>query len=372
MNIEELEEIKRQNNEQIEINYRKNRILKANLFEEKIINTMGFSMLSWPPIFLGSATLITKLGVPAFTNFLPALGYNAMVMGSSLGVGTLVNYLTNIKVTKGLHKSFSTAKTETKILEEAVHYKIEQEKLKNRNRVIDETIKTLGINMIIGKYDLNDKVKTKEQSQTKVNELPDFIEKQYNKLDILTTKKVLHDNFWKIRSKFKKVTNIIIKSILIGMIPMLYTFFALYLIWGINLASVLSPFVIGSSATCGFMIKRNKEHKKAFKSLNSQLGENALDESYKKDDDAYEEKKEIESLIEAQISEISLAEVLLKENQAYLNRQIAEQTEKVLENHELDNNLGEKTKIEESYSVEEDDQEQHFEEEKGPTLVKRR
>ena len=117
---------------------------------------------------------------------------------SSYVFGSLINSLISKKYKiKERYKAFSNAKTKVEKLEEEVHYKIELEKVKNRNKVINETIKLLEsdqaiINKISSRYDLKDKnlPQTNDEAERKVNELSNVIKKQYDKLDILTTQNV--------------------------------------------------------------------------------------------------------------------------------------------------------------------------------------
>ena len=147
------------------------------------------------------------------------------------------------------------------------------------------------------------------------------IKEQYDKLDILTTQKVLHDNFWRIRSKSQKGTDILAATMIASMFAMFFTGFPLIMVRDAitysssfaSLASIFAPFVVGGIGASGYMIKRNKDHKKVFNKLNSQLGENALEEVYEKFEGAYEEQQELTKLIETQIRDISLVEVQLQE-----------------------------------------------------------
>lgn len=423
MNIEEfektkleLEKMKKENNKNIGLYDERTRMSKVNSFENKAITTFGLSMFGYLPIFLASSALIKNIGVTAFTNVIPALSYPAIVIGSSFGVGTLISSLINKKFkTKERYKSFSNAKTKAEKLEEEIHYQIELEKANNRNKAIDETLKVMEtnqamLNRMSSRYDLNDKTapQTKEEAETKVTELSDIIKEQYDKLDILTTQKVLHDNFWRIRSKFQKGTDIMVATMITGMFAMFFTGFPLMMVrdaitysssFG-SLASIFAPFVAGMVGAGGYMIKRNKDHKKVFNNLNSQLGENALEEVYEKFEGAYEEQQELTRLIETQIRDISLFEVQLQENKRCLNTFMTEEDKKkeilfkdypplhiteetrqaVLDHPELHSGLSVRARMGKFYTDEEYEQRREEilskplpgGEEKGPTLVKKR
>lgn len=423
MNLEEFEKSKKellkakeQNNKQISISDERTRMSKVNSFENKAITTFGLSMFGYLPIFLASSALIKNIGVTAFTNVIPALSYPAIVIGSSFCVGTLINSLINKKFkTKERYKSFSTAKTKAEKLEEEIHYQIELEKANNRNKAINETLKVMKsnqamLNRMSSRYDLNDKTapQTKEEAKTKVTELSNIIKEQYDKLDILTTQKVLHDNFWRIRSKFQKGTDIMVATMITGMFAMFFTGFPLMMVRDAitysssfaSLTSIFAPFVAGMVGAGGYMIKRNKDHKKVFNNLNSQLGENALEEVYEKFEGAYEEQQELTRLIETQIRDISLAEVQLQENKRCLDTFMTEEDKKkeilfkdypplhiteetrqaVLDHPELHSGLSVRARMGKFYTDEEYEQRREEVlntplpggEEKGPKLVKRR
>lgn len=94
---EDLEQEKQNNEKKIILYDEKARISKVNTFEYKAGNTLAFSMISYLVIFLISLVLIKNLGIITFTNIIPALSYPAIVVGGSLGIGTLINNLINKK-----------------------------------------------------------------------------------------------------------------------------------------------------------------------------------------------------------------------------------------------------------------------------------
>ena len=344
---EELEKMQNENDEKIGLYDERTRMANVNSFEYKLFSTLGFSIIGYLPMFLISSGLIKDIGVTAFTNVIPALSYPAIMIGSSLGIGTLINSLINKKYkVKERYKSFSNAKTATEKLQEEIYYQIELEKINNRNKVIYEAIKVFESNQAIlnrlsSRYDLNDKTapQTKEEAALKVNELSEFIKEQYNKLDILTKQKVLHDRFWRIRSKFQKASDILITSIASGFSAMILIGFPLMIVRDaitysssfISLASIFAPFATASVIAGRYMLKRNKIHEKVFNNLNLLLGKDALEETYKKFEGAYEEKQELARLIETQIRNIGLAEVQLQENKRYLEKFSIEEDVKSLD-----------------------------------------
>ena len=296
---EELEQEKHENDKKIGLCDERTRMAKVNALEYKAGTTLAFSMMGgYLPLFLISTTLINHVGVTAFTNVIPAFSFPAIMVGGSLGVGTLIRTLMDKKYqTKERLKAFSTAKTQTEKLEEEIHYQIELEKANNRNLVIDQAINVLNSNesmlrKISSKYEISDKSisKNKEEARKRIEELSTLIKEQYDKLDILSTEKVLHDRFWRIRSKFQKGTDMSMAAGISGLFTMFFTGFPLIMVNDAityssvfsSLATTFTPFVAGIVGACGYMAKRNKNHKKVFDNLNSQLGENALPEKYEK------------------------------------------------------------------------------------------
>ena len=317
---------------------------KVNSFENKLINTLGFSLITYLPILLASSLLVKNIGFISFTNIISEFSYPVILFTSSYVFGSLINSLISKKYKiKERYKAFSNAKTKVEKLEEEVHYKIELEKVKNRNKVINETIKLLEsdqaiINKISSRYDLKDKnlSQTKEEAERKVNELSNVIKKQYDKLDILTTQNVLHNYFWRIRSNIQKRLDIMITSMMTGLFAMIFTVLPFmmikdtltYISLFTSLSTVFVPFIIGAVGTSLCMVKRNKYYKKVFDIFNLKLGENALKEMYKTIEGAYEEQEKIKSLIKNQIKDISLTKVQLQENKINLESNFSEENNK--------------------------------------------
>lgn len=339
---QELETVKQENNKKVRLYDERRRMSKVNQFEYKATSILAFSMVAYLIYFIVSATLIKNLSITAFTKFtnvFHALSFSVIVVIASLCLGTLINTFMYKKCkTKERLNSFSTAKTQTEKLEEEIHYEIELEKVSNRNLVIEQAIAILNSNEVIlrqlsGKYDISYKrtEKTKEDVKKRVEELSTFIKEQYDKLDILSTQKVLHERFWKIRSKFTKVTDIFGASIFSGTLTTFFILFPFILVIMVNdittsnlfatLAIIFTPFIAGSVSAIVYMIIRNKIYKKVFDNLNSKLGENALpellDNSYDSD---YEKKEEFKTLLENKIRDISLATIQLKEKQEVLEK----------------------------------------------------
>lgn len=340
----ELEEAKKQNDEQIAISDERTRMSKVNSLEYKGGITLMFSMLAYIALLFTSLGLTKSLGASVITNIFPGFTYPIALIGGSIGIGAIGRVLFDKKFqVKERLKAFSTAKTQAEKLEEEVYYQIELEKANNRNKAIDESIKVLNSNQtmlsrISSRYDLSDKTapRSKEEAEKKAEELSAIIKEQYDKLDILSTQKVLHDRFWKIRQKFQRRTETMMAPMLSGMFTMFFGAFPTMIIKDVmpsgslltTLAVPFAPLVAGVVGGSAYMLKRNSDYKKAFNNLNAQLGENALVETYEKFEGAYEEQQELESLIASQIRDISAAEVQLQENKRYLDTFATEEEKK--------------------------------------------
>lgn len=354
MNIEdfekskiELRKEKEQNNKQIDINDERYRMANVNRLEYEFMVTSVFSMVAYLLLFIPSVILIKTLGTSVITNILPGFSYPIVMLGGSLVMGTIGKIILDKKYkTKERFKSFSSAKTETEKLEEEVHYQIELEKIKNRNKAINEAIEVLGSNQsmlsrISSRYDLIDKneLQTTETAEKKVEELSAIIEEQYKELDIYSTQNVLHNRFWKVRSKFERIMNATLFPMMGGMLTMSVTLIPLFFMKVADmmpktsslgaLAIAFTPLVASVIGCSAYVLKTNKDHKKLFNKLNSQLSENALEENLDKTFEmALEERQKIESMIKNQIRDISLTQVQLQESKRYLDTCMTEEDKK--------------------------------------------
>lgn len=345
----ELEKAKKQNNEQIAISDERTRMAYANQLENKGAITLLISLFSYVVLFIVTAIIIASLDTSVITSVLNGFSYSIALFGGSLAIGTLANILFIDKKfkTKERFKSFSTAKTQAEKLEEEVHYKIELEKAKNRNRAIDETINLLDSNQsmlseISTRFDSNNKnaPKANENVEQKVKELSVVIKEQYDKLDLFTAQKVLHDKFWKVRQKFQRRVEMLMSPVMIGALLMFLAEIPMVLLRdtiSVSLPMMFIPFGVGVVGSGVYLLKRKKDYKKAFNNLNAMLGEYALsdnlDETF---ENPYEEEKEIETLIKNKIRDISVLEVQLKEQQRVLEAIILRQTKSNDDNKDLE------------------------------------
>lgn len=325
---EELIKAKKQNDYQINLCDERTRMSSANNLEYKVILTLTFSTLGYAVLFLASSVLINAIGITAFTNVIPALEYPTIMLATSLGIGTITRKLFDkkFKIKERLEK-FSNAKTQAEKLEEEVHYQIELEKATNRNKVIDKSIDILNSNAsalrrISNRFNIIDKnSQTNKEPEQKVEKSQELLLKEeQDKLDTLTTKKVLNNKFWRIRSRYQKFMDTTIIIALTAVLSGFFCGFPLFLVQEAityssvcaKLVALYTPFVIGGVGASVYMAKRNKDYKKVFNKFNSKLGSDALKET---EDNIFEEERQISSLIENKINDTSLALVNLKEEQ---------------------------------------------------------
>ena len=121
----ELEKIKDENEKQILINDERTRMAKVNSLEYKGGVTLFFSIFSYMLLFVLTAILIKILGLNTMINIFPGFSYPIVLIGGSLGIGTISRILFDSKFhIKDRLKQFSTAKTQAEKLEEEIHYQI--------------------------------------------------------------------------------------------------------------------------------------------------------------------------------------------------------------------------------------------------------
>lgn len=390
---QELKQELEKNYEQINLCDERTRMSKVTSLEYKTGLTLSFSMIGYLVFFASSSILIKSVGVSTFTNVISALSFPAVLVGGSLGVGTLIRTLMDKKfhVKKRL-KSFSTAKTQSEKLEEEIHYQIELEKANNRNLVVEQAINNLDANERVirnlsSEYDISDKKISKDEGEMKktIKELSTVVKEQYNKLDVLSTQKILNKRFLSVRSKFQKIWDVVctvdlscIASWALINLPLMMLDYSSAI--SSLLATTLAPFAVGIGGASLYMAKKNKDQKKVFNNLNSQLGENALTEKLGKFGSDYEERNKIDGLIRRQIKDTSFAVIQLKKQERVLENLVSEkQSEACVESKDktmdYENILSQGLNINhesERYIDENLDNSLPVEEKEGPTLVKRR
>lgn len=336
--IDELNLEKKQNEEKIGVNDERKRMAYANQIDYNLLKILMFSML---PYFI-IVTILTFVDVNFAIN-IPSEIIPILITGSTLGIGSFASHLQNKKYkVKERFQSFSKAKKQTEKIEEEVYYQIELEKAKNKNKIIQKVFDTIEtnqelLNTLSSKYNTNEKqvTKTPEESTELLKEMSKILEDKYTELDLLTTKKILNDNFWKVRSKANNIMDTFIASIFGGMGTLMITSFLP--IMAMSNTFKASPIlvkniyfwgslIVGSLGGNIYWIKRSKDRKEAFLRLNETLGKRALFETIKFDNN---ESEQFEKMIEKTINDICVMEVEFREQKRIVeNLEKKETTEK--------------------------------------------
>ena len=339
---EELEKIKSKNQEEINDYEEKINLANQNQFETKACLTFLIAELYYMGIIMTSLFFPNNSFIIPLTNILPNASIPFIITGLSLGMGIMgTKIMHKIQKIKERFISFSNAKTESEKLEEEIKYKIESEKLNKKNKAINESINQLDTNQAIlnslsDKYDIKEKniPQTKEEIENLVENFSKLLKEKYEELNILVTQNVLNKSFYTTRNKNSRIQDIIIFSLIGGVIailcymcPLLVQLIANTLTRSYIIPSIASIF-IGTIGFGGYMKKRNKNYQKVFHNLNQTLGENALPDEIK---DTYEEKQEINSKIETIVNEISVVILNLLEYQKKLESFTNDNSEHTLE-----------------------------------------
>lgn len=328
-----LEEKKQENEKKIELTDERTKMANANQFEKKTADILIMSLIYYALIFIPSLFFISSQGINTFTNIIPPLYYPAIVLGGSLGLGTLTKCVQNYQFhIKERIKKFSKAKTESQKIVEEVQYEIEKQKALINKVIINKALDKLNISENFSKtmtYKLLNDPNidySKEDFQENIKIIENLINERYENIDNLATKLVLYNRFRRTVSRLERISDLVSISFL-GMFFTMFTVNIPFLIirdlityssdlvsLGINMSGI-----IGYLGTGCYLLKRNHDHKLAFNQLNTQLGDKALpqinDKSYNK---VYEKKDTIIELIVTQIEEISTAVVkIIEEQQKY-------------------------------------------------------
>lgn len=197
-------------------------MVKVNQFEYKVFETLEFSLLPYLGLVVLTALLTKNGSMTSLIDIIPAESFSFIIVGSSLCVGTIGRKILEHKYqTKERLKLFTTANTQSEKLQEELKYEIALEKVKNRNKAIQQSIDSLSsnqsiLNSLSSRYDISDKAisQNKEKSQKRVEELSILLKDKADELDVLTTQKILCEKFWQVRTKENKVMDIMIAGMM--------------------------------------------------------------------------------------------------------------------------------------------------------------
>lgn len=271
-----------------EYDYRR-KILKNNRFGKRLLKVCLSSLIP-----LSIILLVVALGGAGITSIASAKIFPWIMLGSSLGIGVLSEKILEKKVFKSKEKlrKFSSAKTDSEILEEETKYEIECEYLKNKNTVL----KRVSEQSITYENDINNNQLNGFEPEG-IENIEKLLKKAYNDLDVVTRRKVLNNKFSRYTDTMESITDGMCISVLISFIMLfILSLPSALLTTQFRIFSLVSPFLF-SGAICISYIMRILKNKYVFDKLNEELGENVLLSG--KD---YEDDKELEKEINKQIA----------------------------------------------------------------------
>ncbi len=348
MNLNDLKKIRKKLEEEYNENCSKIdelddkiRVISANNFETKVNYALAFSMIPWVvSIFFMPA--MVKSGIIPLN----------MVQPLSVGVPALVGIIGEELLAKKLKwrerlRKFSKAKTQKEKLAEFTKYEIEKEKLISANKILKKNYDDLSANenlisSLLTNYNITEKdvdERTKEEISDSIENINNVLHKKQQKVDTATTKSVLKEKFWKVRDKFNRFSDVLVFVMMGGMMSMvLYDMPAIYLNQLENIQiqasflEVFAPVIIGGLVCGGYCVKRINKHISVFKTINNQLGDNAISEFRD-----YEKDKQLDKDLENIIKDISAVKLKLESEKQKLN--YASEASSALQMHSEDANV---------------------------------
>lgn len=252
-----------------------------------IINTIALALA-------GNHLLAFTEGVnyllPLFST-IPADLFPLIVTGLSLLGGKLISFLNEkFTHTRAKFKKISNAKKEKDKVSEMIDYEIQALKDTYRFKLMTDIIDSLHKNKedfegLEKKYDIsnNNTPQTYEETITNIENLKKELEEKYKELDVIATKKVLHDRFYNFRffsNRFdKRFTNTSI-WLLFTLIFLSLPYIAIHDGLTFNpivkeltvLFSILSSMIVPTA----YFIKKDHDLLKIFNKKNNSLGSDKL------------------------------------------------------------------------------------------------
>ena len=283
-----------------------------NLKKERL-NTINENSLGTKSIVIASISMsfysfllifIILNGGNVLPNCIPVNLISPIITLSSVGVGVVGEKLLR-KIKKGNRK---ISKNRIMELEEKIKLEIEYEKCINKEKALQNSINMLNTYENIIKAISNEtrgiNISLKEENE---EELYETLEKQYKKLDELTTKKVINEKFCVYKDKIKSFVKILsismasaLCSIIVFKIP--NVILSDILSTSSSLLNVIIPLAIGGTTGGLYTIKNNSDSKKVY---------DKLKEEYRLDEFS---NKSIKNEIEQTIKNISILENKIQEN----------------------------------------------------------
>ena len=307
-------------------------VLNLNSIEVKLVTGMCLAIIPWLVLVFLSPKLITILP----PNLVQLLTIAAPTLIGFIGQNSFQKKFQ----TKEKLKKFSKAKSEKERDKEVIAYEIEREKLINYNKILNNSNTNLAFkNNLVSSLALD----SKDKLESNIDDLNKALEDNKKKLDIISCKNVLKNNFFRIRDKFQNVVDKIGFTFVGG-----FAFMVLYYlpILAINNFSnihlelsafqALSPFLIGSLGIGAYFHKRRNDEKAVFNFFNNKLGKDALSD---KINDT--EKEDFSLDLDKIISDSSFIRTELEALKEVVNETSKEETEG---KHEIKTDYDENTK----------------------------
>lgn len=286
----------------------KQKVLDANTNDSKFMTISTIGILSVLPFVV----IVDPVTAGLSTTF-------GVAYAASLAIGYVGQFIIT-SISKRKMKKFTSAKKNSDIVEEMMHYEMEMCKSKNRIAAlrlmymnIESIQQSLGDDFIEYHQNKYENL-TPEDLKKRKEMLSKAYEERMEQLDVLTSQAYLKDRIH--RSKRERVGNSIIYalmislliSFLIGMPLMVESMKAGIEDMGRLFAISFSPALVVTPLSLLYFIKRDKDFMKAFHNLNQSLGENALSE-----EPNIEYENKLKYMISSKLSEIVKLGVELKE-----------------------------------------------------------
>lgn len=296
--IKELEEQIQKNKKEKDIDDERMRMAKVNNYFNKIINRLGLSTISYA-ILLVFVVLFKGIFYPSI--FMPNHSF-LYILGAAFLIGNGWEILLSNKYqTKKRLQAFTKAKSSEDLLKEEVRYKVELEKNKNQQKMIEEVLSLINrdqeqANLLLQNYDLETKkeIIDKEELKREVESLMNILEKKTQEFNISIFQSVVHEKFWQVRYKNSCIKDILFSSL--SCVVLLFGLAIPMVVLGTpNIFLLLSLFMVGSLGGASYAIAKNKIYHKVFQYFNQELGKNALPDEIT---EAYPEKKAISDKLE--------------------------------------------------------------------------
>ena len=301
----QLEEEYNENSSKIYDLNKKIEILKENNFESKFSGVLLFSIIPWTgsiiltPIIIKYGIIPLNIVQPLFAG-IPTL----------IGIAAEELFARKLKSQEKLTR-FSKSKTQKEQIEESTKYEIEKEKLKNKNKILKKSYDNLLesenlINSLSTGYNITEKdtdERTKEEISNNIENINNILQQKQQEMDIATTKNILREKFWRVRDKFYRFYDILTLSMLGGLMSMsLYDMPIIYqnqlgnIQFQTNFLGLLAPAIIGGLVCGGYGVKKRNNFVSVFKTINNELGDNAMSELADYEKEKYS-KKDLETII---------------------------------------------------------------------------